>query len=150
MKPDIEAAQIPSIGEEWRRTKGPLYSKRELESFEYLLGKLGFKHEMDDDVLGFRSFLRPTDQATVIVYLNSLGEEGQKDSGTVLVSIRGESRLTSVWDFLRENRMKRLGIAFQSAGEAVTETAQNVAQSAQSLASRLKTNICSFKKKAKP
>lgn len=150
MKPEIEAVQIPSIGEEWRRTKGPLYSKRELESFERLLGKLGFAHEMDDEILGFRSYLRQKDHATVIVYLDTLGEEGQKDSGTVLVSIQGQSRLTSVWDFLRENRMKRLGLAFQSAGEAVSGAAQSAASSAQSFATRVKDNICSFKKKAKP
>ncbi len=127
----------PSLTIEWRRTKGPLYSKRELKAFENYVQKLGFTHEADDDVLGFRSYMRAKDGASVLVYLDEIGDEGKKNSGTVLISMNGESRLTSVWDFLKETRWKRMGLAVQSAGDAIsggfTQAASGVTHAAKSI-----------------
>lgn len=131
-------AQIPSLSVEWRKTEGPLYTKRELAAFERYVTKMGFEATEDEDYLGFRAYIRASDGASILVYLDELGEEGQKNSGTVLVCADGESNLTSIWDFLKDTRWSRLGMAFKSAGQGIADAAHSAGKSIKSIFSKSK------------
>lgn len=95
------------LGKSFRYSKGPLYSKRELEKAERYLAEMGLTQQEDNRALGVRIYTAPDGKGAATIYLDELGAPPSL-SGTMMLSKPGSpAEATVVWEFVKQQSIAR-------------------------------------------